>query len=78
MSMELPEEVDNATAILDIAQNSTLDHIKECGPKILGTLILTVYENDTGEPSASSSVDGNIFAIIGATEMWLLHEKRIR
>lgn len=77
MSMELPEEVDNATAILDIAQNSALDHIKGCGPKILGTLILTVYEDDSKKPSASSSADGNIFAIIGATEMWLLNEKRI-
>lgn len=78
MSMEMPENCDNATAILDVAQNSALDHIKECGPKILGTLILTVYENDKGEPSATSSTDGNAFAIIGATEMWLVNEKVIK
>ena len=74
----MPEHCDNATAILDVAQNSALDHIKECGPKILGTLILTVYENDEGEPSATSNTDGNAFAIIGATEMWLVNEKVIR
>lgn len=78
MSMEMPENCDNATAILDVAQNSALGHIKECGPKILGTLIITVYENDEGEPSATSSVDGNAFAIIGATEMWLVNEKVIK
>ena len=78
MSMEMPENCDNATAILDVAQNSALYHIKECGPKILGTLILTVCENDEGEPSVTSSMCGNVFAIIGATEMWLVNEKVIR
>ena len=76
--MELPEEVDNNTAILDVAQNSALDHIRDCGPQILGQLVLTVYLNEAGEPSCSTSIDGNIFSVVGATEMWLLNEKRIK
>lgn len=76
--MELPEEVDFNFAILDVAQNSALDHIRDCGPQIIGQLVLTVYLNEAGEPSCCTSIDGNSYAIIGATEMWLLNEKTVK
>lgn len=76
--MELPEEIDPITAVLDVVQHSAIDHIKESVDTHLATLTLTVYVNADGEPSCSATTDGNIFTIVGATEMWLLNEKGIK
>ena len=78
MSMEMPEDKDEITALLDVAQNSALDHIHDTCETAEATVIITVYKNAEGDFSASSCVKGNIFSLIGATSMWLDNEKVIR
>lgn len=78
MSMESPEDKDEITALLDLAQNSALDHIHDTCETAESTVIITVYKTSDGEFAASSCVKGNSFSLIGVTSMWLDNEKVIR
>ena len=73
-----PEDKDETTALLDVAQNSALDHIHDTCESAESTLILTVYKDASGDWAASSCLRGNSFALVGCAKMWLASEIQIR
>ena len=78
MSMESPEEKDEITALLDITMHSAMDHVHTTCETVEATMMITIYKDANGDFSASSTSKGNIFALIGAAQMWLNEETRIR
>lgn len=71
MSLHCPGEPDAASGMVEIALDDAAKQFGDCGAQIESLLILVVYKDDQGTPSASSHHEGSVFSSVGCAQAWL-------
>jgi len=72
--MELVNDGDMNTAILDVVHRDSIDHIHATVPNVKSTLIISVYTDESGEARTSAELKGSIFELVGALQFWLAYQ----